>query len=383
MKKIAILGSTGSIGQNSLDVISRFPDKFSVSGLSAYSNVHLLERQAKRFKPRIVALNRDNIVDLSGRLNSGIKIFDLEQGIKNIISQKETDLIILAISGSAALLPLWEAVKQGKTIALANKEALVIAGLIIMKKAKETGARIIPVDSEQSAIFQCLNGRDKKSIKRIYLTASGGPLKSVPKNKFSKLSSKDVLKHPRWKMGRKITVDSATLMNKGLEILEAMYLFDLEPGQIEVIIHKEAIIHSMVEFIDGSILAQLGATDMRLPIQYALTFPQRWFNNLRDIDFIKLRQLSFEKPDFRKFPCLSLAYQAARQGGSIPCVLNAANEISVNAFLNGRLRFDRIFPVIDKVLTSHNKIKEPDLQEIIAIDKWAREKTLTTINNLR
>ncbi len=376
MKKIAILGSTGSVGINSLDVLSRFPEEFSISGLSAYNNIDLIEKQARNFKPGIVAINEKHISGLRQRLNNGVSIFGLKEGIRKIIDNQDTDIIVLAISGSAALLPLLEAVEAGKTVALVNKEALVMAGSIIMKRAKETGAKIIPVDSEQSAIFQCLDGRDKKDLKKIYLTASGGPLKSVAKSKFSKLTVKDILDHPRWKMGRKVTVDSATLMNKGLEIIEAMWLFDLKPELIEVIIHKEAIIHSMVEFIDGTILAQLGVTDMRLPIQYSLTYPERRISNIPGVDFVKLKQLSFEKPDLKKFPCLALAYEAAREGGSVPCVLNAVNEVCVKAFLNEEIKFPQIPQIIEKVLAKHKKIVSPNLDEIISSDKWAREQAV-------
>ncbi len=383
MKRVAILGSTGSIGRNSLNVIKRFPKEFSVCGLSAYNNINLLETQARYFKPNIVAINNGNTADLKIKLNSGIKIFDLDEGLKRIISQKETDIIVLAISGSAALLPLLEAVKAGKTVALANKEALVMAGSIIMKLAKKTGAKIIPVDSEQSAIFQCLNGRDRNDLKKIYLTASGGPLRTVAKSRFSRLSVRDILRHPRWKMGRKVTVDSATLMNKGLEVIEAMWLFDLKPEQIEVVIHKEAIIHSMVEFIDGTVLAQLGVTDMRLPIQYALTYPERRFCDLADLDLIKLGQLSFEKPDFKKFPCLELAFMAAKENGSIPCVLNAANEVCVKAFLEQEIKFSQISTVVEKVLARHKKISNPDLGEIISSDEWAKGETFSIIKKLK
>ncbi|MDP2939278.1 MAG: 1-deoxy-D-xylulose-5-phosphate reductoisomerase [Candidatus Omnitrophota bacterium] len=382
MKKVAILGSTGSIGVNCLDVISQFPKKFSVAGLSAYNNVDLLESQAKRFKPAFVALQTKNVLSLRRRLNNGIKILDLEK-ISEIFYYKDIDIIVLGISGGAALIPLWEAVKAGKTIALANKEAFVMAGSLIMDLAKKTSAKIIPVDSEQSAIFQCLNGQDVKTLNKIYLTASGGSLKSVPKERFSRLSVDDVLKHPRWKMGRKITVDCATLMNKGLEIIEAMWLFNVGAKSIEVVIHKEAIIHSMVEFVDGTILAQLGITDMRLPIQYALTYPERLSSNLSQIDFYKLKQLSFERPNLNKFPCLALAYTAAKDCGTSPCVLNAANEISVKAFLDGRIKFNKIPHIIEQVLSKHKRIINPSLEEIILSDKWAREEAESLITTYK
>ena len=269
--------------------------------------------------------------------------------------------------------PFLDAIRCGKTIAPANKEALVVAGHLIMREAKRHNSVIVPVDSEQSAIFQCLDGRKRNELKKVYLTASGGPLHKVFKKRFDEMTVSQILKHPRWKMGKKITVDSATLMNKGLEVIEAQWLFGLNVKNIEVVIHPEAVIHSMVEFIDGSILAQLGITDMRLPIQYALTYPQRYETRLRQIDFSKLRQLTFDKPDFDKFPALALCFYVARKGGTLPCVLNAANEQAVEAFLKHRLKFLDIYNIVERVVTRHKNVQKPKLRDIYEADIWARQ----------
>ncbi|MCM8757763.1 MAG: 1-deoxy-D-xylulose-5-phosphate reductoisomerase, partial [Candidatus Omnitrophica bacterium] len=282
-----------------------------------------------------------------------------------------------------ALFPLLKAIDSGKTIALANKEALVMAGPLIMQRLKSKKAKILPVDSEQSAIWQCIEGKDKKTVKKIYLTASGGPLKDIDKSAFKDLSLKEVLEHPCWKMGKKITVDSATLMNKGLELFETMYLFDVDISQIEVLIHPEAIIHSMVEFIDGSILAQLSYTDMRIPIQYALTYPERKGGFLPTVDFIKLKHLSFYKPDLSKFPSLDLAYEVARKGGTLPAVLNSANEVAVEAFLKGKIGFLSIFKIIKDVVKLHKSIVFPDLEEVISAHQWAKIKAQQLVEEYR
>jgi len=287
----------------------------------------------------------------------------------------------LAISGSAALLPLLNAIDSGKDVALANKEALVMAGPIIVRQARTKKTMIIPVDSEQSAIWQCLDGEDKSKLKNIYLTASGGPFRNAPKKDFKNISVKRVLRHPTWKMGRKISVDSATMMNKGLEVLETMFLFDVGVEKIKVVIHPESIIHSMVEFIDGVVIAQLSATDMRIPIQYALSYPQRLPSGLTSMDFYKLGKLNFEKPQFSRFPCLGLAYRVAREGGAAPCALNAANEVCVEEFLNKRLDFISIPKVIEKVLGKHKNIGNPDLNDILATDSWARQEAQRIIHN--
>ena len=375
MKRIAILGSTGSIGENTLQVAARFPGEFQVVGLSANSRTEVLYRQIKRFSPRLVAVS-DTIKagELAGKLDKKIKLLAGEDAAAAIAGDKAIDLVVLAISGSAALRPLLKAIETGKDVALANKEALVMAGDIIMRKAREGNAQILPIDSEQSAIWQCVEGKEKKTLKKVYLTASGGPLKDFSRRALQKVSLGRVLRHPRWKMGRKVTVDSATLMNKGLELIEAMHLFGLGVKDIEIIIHPEAIIHSMVEFIDGSILAQLSVTDMRVPIQYALTYPRRFPGSLNGIDFFKLRKLTFYKPSMARFPCFRLAWEAAGRGGSAPCVLNAANEVAVDAFLNKQIGFLDIPKIIEKVLARHKVVSRPGLDEILRIDAWAKQQ---------
>ncbi len=376
VKNVVILGSTGSIGINTLKVIDRFPERFKVVGLTAYSNIELLHRQIKKYAPAYVAVGQKGVAylqkNLSGRRP---KIFDVRTDLEHLVSLSEVDLIVIGMRGSGALRPFLSAVRCGKTVAPANKEALVIAGEIIMAEARKHHAKIIPVDSEQSAIFQCLEGQNRQELKKVYLTASGGALHNVPASRFDTISIKEILHHPRWKMGKKITVDSATLMNKGFEVIEAVRLFDLKADQVEVVIHPEAIIHSMVEFQDGVIMAQLGITDMRLPIQYALTHPQRWPSGLQKMDFFKLGKLTFKKPDVKKFPALQLAFSVIRRGGTYPCVLNAADEEAVEAFLNGQIKFTKIYDVVERVVNQHKNIKAPGLDEIEAVDRWAREET--------
>jgi 1-deoxy-D-xylulose-5-phosphate reductoisomerase len=364
LKKILILGSTGSIGINTLKVVDRYPDRFKVVGLSAYNNKELLKEQVAKYRPKHILVGPQKPDDLA-----------------KIVSAKDVDVVVIAIRGAAALVPFLAAAKAGKIIAPANKEALVIAGELIMTQARKNGAMIIPVDSEQSAIFQCLDGQ-KMPVERVHLTASGGPLRDVPVKEFKRMTVKDILRHPRWKMGPKITVDSATLMNKGFEFIEAQRLFGLRHDQIEVVIHPEAIIHSMVEFADGSVLAQLGITDMRLPIQYALTYPKRLPTGLARLDFAALKQLNFSRPDTGKFPALALALEAAKQAGSMPCVLNAANEEAVEEFLNGRLVFTSIYKVVEKVIRRHKIIHQPSLDQIFATDQWAREQARGVMENI-
>jgi 1-deoxy-D-xylulose-5-phosphate reductoisomerase len=384
MKRIAILGSTGSIGQNTLKVAARLPGEFEVVALSTNSNTAILHQQIKRFSPRIVAVRDSSCAqDLRKKIGNRVRLLAGEKGIIDIIEDKRIDLIVLAISGSAALLPLMKAIDEGKDIALANKEALVMAGDIIMKEAKAKNVKIFPIDSEQSAVWQCLDGKEKKILKKIYLTASGGSLRNLNPRQLKKISLRRVLKHPRWKMGKKVTVDSATLMNKGLEVIESMCLFDVDIKQIEVMIHPEAIIHSMVEFIDGSILAQLSITDMRIPIQYALTYPKRCPSSLPKLDFFKLKSLSFYKPNLNRLPCLKLAYEAAQAGGSMPCVLNSSNEIAVESFLNGRIDFLSISKVIERTLGEHRIMAHPNLEDILQIDSWARGQAYRVIDKLK
>ena len=383
MLKIAILGSTGSIGRNAIEVARCFPEKFCVVGLSGNSNINILKRQIKDLSPRFVCVS-DPIAgrELRAFAGSRVKVFIGEEGLQQMVQEPQIERVLLAISGSAALLPLLKAIESGKDIALANKEALVMAGEIVMRKAARRKVKILPVDSEQSAIWQCLQGEDRSKLKNIYLTASGGPFRRAAKRDLQNISIKQVLRHPRWKMGRKITVDSATLMNKGLEILEAMFLFNVEAERIKVLIHPQAIIHSMVEFIDGVILAQLSVTDMRIPIQYAFSYPERMKNELDGLDFFRLKELNFERPDFNNFPCLGLAYQAAKDLGTAPCVLNAANEVCVQAFLENRLRFVSICRVIESVFKKHRNKKHPDLSDILQADAWAKNQALDIINQM-
>jgi 1-deoxy-D-xylulose-5-phosphate reductoisomerase len=382
MKRVAILGSTGSVGQNTLKVIAGLPIKFRVVGLSAHSNVDCLLKQARRFHTKYICLTDESSARKArARLPPSYSVLSGQGGLEDLIQECNADIVVMAIAGSNALMPLVRAIRCKKTIVLANKEALVSAGSIIMQLAKENQTEILPVDSEQSAIWQCLEARQKAQIRRVYLTASGGPFKDYNYNRMKKITIKEVLLHPCWDMGRRITVDSATLMNKGFEIIEAMWLFDLKLPQIEVVIHPEAIIHSMVEFLDGVILAQLSITDMRIPIQYALTYPQHLENKLRPLDFFKLKRINFQKPDMKRFPCLRLAIEAAAEGGSLPCVLNAADEVATEAFLNKRVKFIDIPRIISQVMRLHKKITRPNLNEILVTDAWGRQQARRIIGN--
>lgn len=374
-KKICILGSTGSIGRNALRVISDLSDRFEVCGLSAHSNINLLANQINEFRPDSVAITDESQVhELRRRLKREVVIFAGKNAHEELAKQKKADIILIAITGSASIRPAYAAVSHGKDIALASKEALVSAGHIIMREAKRRNSVIIPIDSEHNAIFQCLAGNNASKIRKLYITSSGGPLSNTPKKNFKNLSRRDVLNHPKWKMGKKISVDSATMMNKGLEVIEAKWLFGIDVDRIEVLIHPETVIHSMVEFIDGALLASLGVADMRLPIQYTLTYPERYESSLRPLDLIAIGKLTFTKPDTGKFPLLKLGYEAARAGGSIPSVLNVSNEIAVKAFLAGRIKFTEIQVIIEKVLSKHKKIEFPSLDEIDAMGGWAEEE---------
>ncbi|MFH1407139.1 MAG: 1-deoxy-D-xylulose-5-phosphate reductoisomerase [Candidatus Omnitrophota bacterium] len=372
MKRIALIGSTGSVGKQVLEVVSLHRGEFRVVALSANTNIELLKKQAIKFRPDIIAIGDES---LAGSLKAtGAKVLKGKQGIIEAASYKNADLVVISIVGSGALLPTIEAIKSGHAVALANKECLVMAGGIITALAKRNRTRIIPIDSEHSAIFQCIQGRERQELKKIYLTGTGGPLKDIAKNKFDKLSVKEVITHPRWSMGRKISVDSATLMNKGLEVIEAHWLFGIGIDDIKVLIHPQAIIHSMVELADGSVLAQLGITDMRLPIQYALSYPERLKNTLPSLDFSSHTKLTFEKPDFEKFPCLSLAYEAAKKAGTAPAVLNAANEELVRLFLERKIKLSFIPKILEKILSSHRIKNKPGLPQILEADSWARQE---------
>ncbi|MFA5114576.1 MAG: 1-deoxy-D-xylulose-5-phosphate reductoisomerase [Candidatus Omnitrophota bacterium] len=377
MKRITVLGSTGSVGVNTLKVVRDFPEHFKVTGLSSNANSSLLYQQIKGFAPEAVAVvDHRAAMKLKAKLKGQkVKVLVGEDGLSELAGYRNADKVVLAISGSSALRPLLSAIDNGRVIALANKEALVMAGEIIMPRLLGRKSRLIPIDSEQSAIWQCLEGEEKTKLKRIYLTASGGPLRKRGLSSLKTACVKEVLRHPRWDMGRKISVDSATLMNKGLEVLEAMYLFGIAAKNIKVLVHPEAIIHSMVEFTDGVILAQLSATDMRIPIQYALSYPERLSNAaFPEVDFLRLRRLNFERPDLRRFPALGLAYLAAEERGTMPAVLNAANEVAVEAFLKNRIAFTGIAQTVESVMYSHKNTKKPSLADILAADEWARGK---------
>jgi 1-deoxy-D-xylulose-5-phosphate reductoisomerase len=382
MKKIAILGSTGSIGKNTLEIVQAFPERFKVMGLTAGKNISLLKDQIDKFRPEIVAVSTEKDYKDLKRLIKGKKpeiLFGTE-GISIISSLPEIDIVVSAIVGAAGLLPTFSAIRAGKTIALANKETLVMAGEIIIAEVKKNKARILPIDSEHSAIFQCIEGRKKRDIKKIILTASGGPFLGKSKKQLEKVTPENALKHPSWIMGKKITIDSATLMNKGLEVIEAHYLFNMPAENIDVMIHPQSIIHSMVEFVDGSFIAQMSVPDMKGPIAYALSYPERLLNVLNDLKLEKIFTLTFLKPDHKNFPCLNLAYQALKAGGSMPAVLNAANEIAVDSFLKGIISFNSIPVIINKVMDIHRPSDSKNIEEILAADRWAREEAYKFIN---
>ncbi|MDD5428249.1 MAG: 1-deoxy-D-xylulose-5-phosphate reductoisomerase [Candidatus Omnitrophica bacterium] len=373
-KKVVILGSTGSIGTNALDVLSRLGGEFEVTGLSAGSNIGLVSAQARKFRPKFVCAGTKELAyKIKSSLPSGTKVVAGTGGLKEIVASCPADIFLIAISGTAAIIPLVEAVKKNKRIALANKEALISAGPVVMELAAKSGAEIIPVDSEHSAIFQCLEGK-REYLSRIYLTGSGGPLLDVSAAKFDSIARRRILKHPKWKMGRKITIDSATMMNKGLEIIEARYLFGIGEDKIDVLIHPEAIIHSMVEFADGAVLAQLAVPDMRIPIQYALTYPARKGSHLKSVDFTKVKALSFRPPDGKKFPCLELARRAVRAGGTSPAALCAADEEAVRCYLEGSIKFSEIPEVIEKVISRHKNTKKTGLSIGDILDAGRRAK---------
>lgn len=375
MKKVIILGSTGSIGTQTLNVIKNFRENFEIVGLTAYNNVELLSKQIREFNPRVVAVkDEDKANQLREKLEENIEILTGSKGLQEIVKY-DADLVVIAVEGIAGLLPTITAIQTGKDIALANKEVLVTAGQIVMDLAKKKGIRLLPIDSEHSAILQCLKGNDRKEISRLILTASGGPFRGKKKEALKKVTVEQALNHPNWKMGKKITVDSATLMNKGFEVIEAKWLFDISEDKIDVVVHPQSIIHSMVEYIDGSIIAQLATADMRIPIQYALNYPTRnYIKEVKFLDFSVITQLTFEKPDLETFRCLSLAYEALKIGGTMSTVLNAADEIAVSLFLNKKIEFLQIAEIIEESMKEHNNIQNPTLDDIINVDKEVKEK---------
>ena len=359
---------------NTLDIVRNSKNRFKVSGLAAGGNIALLEKQIREFKPKYAALFDEKKTSLLkkrlGRLK--VEIFSGIEGLIKVASIPDTKMVVSAIVGAAGLIPTFAALKCGKDIALANKETLVIAGELFMKHSRKKRVRIIPVDSEHSAIFQCINGTTNRKIKKIILTASGGPFLTYPAKKFEKITTRKALNHPNWNMGPKITIDSATLMNKGLEVIEAHWLFGINENRIDVVIHPESIVHSMVEFIDTSIIAQMGLPDMRVPINYALNYPERVSTNLPTLNLTKTKTLTFSEPDYKKFPCLEYAFHALRIGRTMPAVLNAANEVAVQAFLNGSISFTGIPKIIKKIMRKHQPKKVRKISDIMQADLWAR-----------
>ena len=380
MKKISLLGSTGSIGVNTLDVVDRNPESFQVLAMSAGSNVDLFAEQVRKFKPKIASLfDSTKISTLKERVaDLDVEIIIGDEGSIAVATLPETDVVVSGVVGSAGLIPAIEALKAGKNLALANKETLVIAGELILREAKKTNSQIIPIDSEHSAIFQALNGEKKERIKKIILTASGGPFRTFNLDQMENVTVKDALNHPNWDMGAKITIDSSTMMNKGLEYIEAKWLFGVDTP-VDIIVHAQSIIHSMIEFVDTSIMAQLGIPDMRVPIAYALTYPDRFECNLPSLDLASMGDLTFEAPDFERFPCLQLAIDAMEIGQTMPAILNAANEIAVQAFLDELIPYKDIAELIRMVMHNHRPSPLNDLQDVLNADKWAREETTKLI----
>lgn len=380
MKSISILGSTGSIGVNTLKVVEHLQDEFHVVALGAGGNVEILSEQIKKFQPELVAVKDENCAsELERRLKTQDsrlktpKIVVGEKGLVEAATHEEVETVVSATVGAVGFVPTLRAIEAGKRIALANKETLVMAGELMTKAAEKSGAEILPVDSEHNALHQCLRGEIKSEVKRLILTASGGPFRTRTKADIENATIEEALNHPNWKMGAKITIDSATLMNKGLEVIEAHWLFGFSADEISVIVHPQSVIHSMVEMVDGSVIAQLGVTDMKHAIQYALTYPSRKENCLEPLDFTKVTNLTFEQPDLEKFPCLALAYRALRGGGTLPAVLNAANEISVQAFLDGKIRLSEIAQINESVMNLHETQAASSLEIILWADDWARE----------
>lgn len=385
-KKIVILGSTGSIGQQTLEVLRKHSNEFEVVGLSGWENTTFLKEQISFFKPKIAVVKNEYIARrLKKQLNNldNIEILWGTNGLVKISTLEEANIIVIAITGIASLIPTFEAVKKGKKIALASKEAMVVAGELLVKEARLRNAKILPIDSEHSAILQCLKNEQKDCVEKIIITASGGALYNLTEDALKNVSIEEALNHPTWKMGKKITIDSATLMNKGLEVIEAKWFFDIPPNKIEIVIHPQSYVHSMVQFIDGTILAQIGEHDMKIPIQYALFYPNRTVNNFSRLELTKVGQLTFKKPNFNKFPCIKLAYKALELGGTMPAVLNGANEIAVNAFLDNKISFSAIPLIIQNTMNEHKPKQNPNINDILDADYWARERALNFCMNIK
>ncbi|MBF0099507.1 MAG: 1-deoxy-D-xylulose-5-phosphate reductoisomerase [Desulfobacterales bacterium] len=385
MKHIAVLGSTGSIGTNVLKIVEQFPQLFKIKTLSAAKNIHRLKSQIEQFSPELaVVKEQDDAITLKSMLSKNVSCDILfgEQGYIEAATYSSVHMVISAMVGASGLLPTINAIQAKKDIGLANKETLVMAGDIVMKQVRDNSVQLMPIDSEHSAIFQCLSGQNKSDVAKIYLTASGGPFRNTPSTQFDTISVADALNHPNWTMGKKITIDSATLMNKGLEVIEAKHLFDIPLNQIDVLVHAQSIVHSMVVFKDGSILAQMGVPDMKGAIAYAMSYPKRLPIDQPEPDLLSMQGLTFEQPDVHRFPCLSLAYDASRTGHTMPAVLNAANEVAVEAFLQNQIQFVQIPKLIRSVMDRHVITSNPNLSTILQTDQWARVKAMRLIQML-
>src|SRR5271170_2387447 len=375
MKNVVLLGSTGSIGTSTVKVADDLPDKIRLLALGAGNNSELLLEQTRKHKPAAISIfDPTKAKELQSALGGTTKVFCGEEGLLKLATLPGADIVLIAIVGTAGLQPALAAIRAGKDIAIASKEILVMAGEIVMREAQKNGVRVLAVDSEHSAIFQCLDGKPPSSVRALWLTASGGPFRSTPKEEFTSITVERALQHPSWVMGRKITIDSATLFNKGLEMIEARWLFDIEMARVRVVVHPQSVVHSMVEFVDGSMLAQLSTPDMCLPIQYALTYPERVSSCRVQTDLAKLGQLTFEQPDPERFPALKLAREAGEIGGTLPAVLNAANEVAVKAFVNRGINFPQISETVARVMDRHAVVPRPRLQQILEADAWARQE---------
>ena len=373
MKRVVLLGSTGSIGTSTIKVAQDLPERVQLIGLAAGNNVDLLLEQSRKHRPAAVSISDPKKARaLADALGKSTAVYSGSEGLLKLATMPEADIVLIAIVGTAGLQPALAAIRAGKDIAVASKEILVMAGEIVMSEARKHGVRVLAVDSEHSAIFQCLDGKPAHSVRALWLTASGGPFRKMPKEEFADITVERALKHPSWVMGKKITIDSATLFNKGLEMIEARWLFDIEMARVKVVVHPQSVVHSMVEFVDGSIIAQLSTPDMCLPIQYALTYPDRACSERVQTNLAQLGTLTFEEPDPERFPSLTLARRAGEVGGTLPAVLNAANEIAVNAYVEGRINFPQITETVRRTMDTHQTVPRPELDQILAADAWAR-----------
>jgi 1-deoxy-D-xylulose-5-phosphate reductoisomerase len=382
MKKVVLLGSTGSIGTSTVKVANDLPDRIQLVGLAAGNNADLLIEQARQHQPEAICINNPARADeLRNFFGVTTQVYSGNEGLIKMATLPSADIVLIAIVGTAGLKPALAAIRAGKDIAIASKEILVMAGETVMSEARRYGVRVLAVDSEHSAIFQCLDGKPSSSVRKLWLTASGGPFRNTPKEEFPGITVERALKHPSWVMGRKITIDSATLFNKGLEMIEARWLFDIGIERVGVLVHPQSIVHSMVEFVDGALLAQLSTPDMCLPIQYALTYPDRAPSGRVQTDFAKLGSLTFEEPDAERFPSLTLARRAGEAGGTLPSVLNAANEMAVEAFVNGKISFPQITETVRRAMDAHRVVDHPTLEQILEADAWARREALKMTND--